>query len=177
MFDRVLPLGDPRLRDISAPVDLRDPALADERRRLHAALTAFRAAHGFGRAIAAPQLGCGKRFIAVDLGTGRFTLHNPAIVWRSADSFTLWDDCMCFPDLLVRVRRSASITVSYVDEHGEPHTLERLDLRTAELLQHEIDHLDGILALDRAEGRDAIVSRAAFASHTELLRAQVDLPP
>lgn len=177
MSDRVLPLGDPRLRDVSAPVDLHDPALADERRRLHAALAEFRAAYGFGRAIAAPQLGIGKRFIAVDLGAGAFTLHNPDIVWRSDESFTLWDDCMCFPDLLVRVRRAASITVSYVDEHGTPQTLERLDLRTAELLQHEIDHLDGILALDRAEGRDAIVSRAAFATHAELLRNQVDLPP
>jgi peptide deformylase len=177
MTDRVLPLGDPRLRDIAAPVDLRDPALGDERRRLHAALAAFRAAHGFGRAIAAPQLGIGKRFIAVDLGAGAFTLHNPTIVWRSADTFTLWDDCMCFPDLLVRVRRTASISVSYLDDHGDPHTLEELDRRTAELLQHEIDHLDGVLALDRAEGRDAIVSRTAFAMHAELLRAQVDLPP
>lgn len=177
MIDRVLPLGDPRLRDIAAPVDLRDPDLADERRRLHAALAAFRAAHGFGRAIAAPQLGFRKRFIAVDLGAGGFTLHNPTIVWRSDDTFTLWDDCMCFPDLLVRVRRAASISVAYLDDHGEPRTMEGLDRRTADLLQHEIDHLDGVLALDRAEGRDAIVSRAAFALHAELLRAQVDLPP
>ena len=177
MIDRVLPLGDPRLRAASAAVDLRDPALADERRRLHAALTAFRSAHGFGRAIAAPQLGFGKRFIAIDLGADPFTLHNPEIVWRSDDSFTLWDDCMCFPDLLVRVRRTSSISVSYLDEHGARQTMERLDRRTAELLQHEIDHLDGVLALDRAEGRDAVVSREAFAMHGPLLRAQVDLPP
>ncbi len=177
MTDRVLPLGDPRLRLVAAAVDLRDPSLADERRRLHAALAAFRAAHGFGRAIAAPQLGFGRRFIAAELGAGPLTLHDPRIVWRSPETLTLWDDCMCFPDLLVRVRRSASITVRYLDEHGDAHLLERLPARTAELLQHEIDHLDGILALDRAEGRDAVVSRAAFASHAELFRGQVDLPP
>lgn len=177
MTDRVLPLGDPRLRATAAPVDLRDAALACERERLHAALRAFRAAHGFGRAIAAPQLGIARRFVAVDLGAGSFTLHNPVIAWRSVDTVTLWDDCMCFPDLLVRVRRAASITVTYLDEHGDTHILERLDVRTAELLQHELDHLDGVLAVDRAEGRDAIVSRAAFAMHPALFLGQVDLPP
>ena len=177
MRDRVLPLGDPRLRTVALPVDLRAVALADERRRLHAALAEFRARHGFGRAIAAPQLALGKRMIAADLGAGPFTLHNPEIVWRSAETLTLWDDCMCFPDLLVRVRRSASITVRYLDEHGAAHTMDQLDPRTAELLQHEIDHLDGILAVDRAEGRDAVITREAFASDPALFRGQVDLPP
>ena len=177
MRDRVLPLGDPRLREVALPVDLRDAALADERRRLHAALAEFRARHGFGRAIAAPQLALGKRMIAADLGAGAFTLHNPEIVWRSDESLTLWDDCMCFPDLLVRVRRSASITVRFLDEHGARQTMEQLDARTAELLQHEIDHLDGILAVDRAEGRDAVIAREAFALNPALFRGQVDLPP
>ncbi len=177
MRDRVLPLGDPRLRATALAVDLRDPALADERRRLHATLAEFRARHGFGRAIAATQLALGKRLIAADLGAGAFTLHNPELVWRSDETFTLWDDCMCFPDLLVRVRRASSITVRYVDEHGESQAMDRLDLRTAELLQHEIDHLDGILAVDRAEGRDAVISREAFALHPALFTSQVDLAP
>ena len=176
MFDRVLPLGDPRLRTPAAAVDPPDPMTEGECMRLHAALQAFRAEHGFGRAIAAPQLGIGKRIIAVDLGAGPFTVINPVITWRSADTVTLWDDCMCFPDLLVRVRRAASITVDYVDERGEARTLDRLDPRTAELLQHEIDHLDGILAIDRGDGANAIISRAAFALHIELFRGQVDLP-
>jgi branched-chain amino acid aminotransferase len=173
----VLPLGDPRLRAVSIAVDLDDPALPDERRRLHAALAAFRAGHGFGRAIAAPQLGLGKRFIAADLGDGPITLHNPEIVWRGRETLALWDDCMCFPDLLVRVRRAASISVSYLDEHGQLHSLDHLEPRLAELLQHEIDHLDGVLALDRAAGLDAVISRAAYAANPDYFRDQVDLPP
>lgn len=177
MFERVLPLGDPRLRTPAAAADPHDPSTEAQRQRLHAALQAFRAEHGFGRAIAAPQLGISRRMIAVDLGAGPFTVLNPVITWRSADTVTLWDDCMCFPDLLVRVRRAASITVDYVDERGEARTLERLDRRTAELLQHEIDHLDGVLAIDRGDGPNAIISRAAFELHIELFRGQVDLPP
>lgn len=172
--DRVLPLGDPRLRLVAAPVDLGDPALPGERARLHATLAAFRAEHGFGRAIAAPQIGILKRFIAVDLGGGSFTLINPVIAWRSDESFTCWDDCMCFPTLRVRVRRSVAITVAYVDEAGERRTLGPLDRSTSELLQHEVDHLDGILALDRAVGPEAVISREAYATHRALFDATVD---
>lgn len=172
--DRVLPLGDPRLRWVAAPVEVGDAAFPGERARLHAMLAAFRAEYGFGRAIAAPQIGILKRFIAVDLGGGPFTLVNPRIAWRSDESFNYWDDCMCFPTLLVRVRRSVAITVDYVDEAGEQRTLGPLDRGASELLQHEIDHLDGILALDRAVGPEAVISREAYASHRALFDATVD---
>jgi peptide deformylase len=66
MSDSVLPLGDPRLRIICAPVqDVEDPAFQAENRRLQAALDAFRAERGFGRGIAAPQIGIPKRFIGL----------------------------------------------------------------------------------------------------------------
>ena len=61
MSDAVLPLGDPRLRIVCAPVDFSDPAFPAENRRLQAALDAFRAERGFGRGIAAPQIGIPKR--------------------------------------------------------------------------------------------------------------------
>lgn len=173
-MDRVLALGDPRLRLVSAPVAVGDPALADEVRRLHAMLAAFRAEHGFGRAIAAPQIGILKRFIAVDLGAGAFTLINPLIVWRSPEVFRMWDDCMCFPDLLVRVERATAITVAYVDAEGAARTMGPLDRATSELLQHEIDHLDGVLAVDRATGPEPIITREAYALHRALFDGQVD---
>ena len=173
MNDRVLPLGDPRLRSVAAPVREGDPAFPEERRRLHAMLAAFRAEYGFGRAIAAPQIGILKRFIAVDLGSGPFTLVNPSISWRSDELFQLWDDCMCFPTLLVRVQRAASITVEYVEEDGSMRTMGPLDRGTSELLQHEIDHLDGVLAIDRAVGPEAIISREAYAMRREWFDAQL----
>jgi hypothetical protein len=86
----------------------------------------------------------------VDLGKGVFFVVNPVFLHRSSDTFTMWDDCMSFPDLLVRVRRHDSISLRYQDQHGASHQMLRLDRPTAELLQHEIDHLDGILAIDRA---------------------------
>ena len=175
MSDRVLPLGDPRLRLKAQPVaDLEDPAFRAENSRLQAALDDFRKAHGFGRGIAAPQIGIAKRFIAVNLGEGSRSLINPEITWTSPETFTLWDDCMCFPWLLVRVRRHASISLTFLDESGQRQHWEHLDRVHSELLQHEYDHLDGILAVDRAEGPEGIISREAFEQNREYFVGRVD---
>ncbi|WAS99566.1 peptide deformylase [Nannocystis poenicansa] len=155
----ILRLGDPRLRAIARPVDLAAPEFPEAVARLHRALADFRAEHGFGRAIAAPQLGIDLRLVAMNLGDGPRTLVNPEIVRHSDETFTLWDDCMCFPELLVRVRRWTSISIKSLDEEGRLHLRERLPRNESELLQHELDHLDGVLAVDRADGPDAIVTR------------------
>ena len=86
----------------------------------------------------------------------------------------MWDDCMSFPFLLVRLRRHDSITVRYLDEAGAAQQLERLDRTTSELLQHEIDHLDGVLATDRALDRESLVTRVAFEARPSWFLAQVD---
>ena len=170
----VLLVGDPRLRRIASPVTPADRRLAGDVATLHATLAAFRAEHGFGRAVSATQIGVARRFVALNLGAGPFTMFNPEIVWRSGETFTLWDDCMSFPFLLVRVARDASISVEFDDETGRRHRWERLDAATSELLQHEIDHLDGVLALDRAVDREAIVSRDVFESMPEHFARLVD---
>jgi peptide deformylase len=143
----VLLLGDPRLRVRSSEVVRYD---ADAFGALAATLDEFRREHGFGRAISAPQIGIAQRFIAVNLGQGTFFVVNPVITARSEETFTMWDDCMSFPHLLVRLRRNASLSLSFVDEQGKPHEWRDVDQPIAELLQHEIDHLDGVLAVDRA---------------------------
>jgi peptide deformylase len=174
----LLQLGDPALRQVSAPVGrVDDPAFARQRELLQEVLDAFRARFGFGRAIAAPQIGIGRRLVAVRLGARRLTLVDPEIVARRNGTLTLWDDCMCFPDLLVRVRRHAAITVRHTAEDGRRVELGFDDPREAELIQHELDHLDGILAVDRALDRESLVTRAAFARHRERFAAMVDLPP
>jgi peptide deformylase len=171
----VLLMGDPRLRVRARPVaDFGDPLLRDETGRLFATLEYFRRTHGYGRAIAAPQIGVPRRLVAVDLGDGPFLLANPEITWRSDETFTMWDDCMSFPGLLVRVRRHESLALRYQDEHGETQHWERLDRAASELLQHEIDHLDGVLFTDRAEGRDAFLLRPVFDSNRAYFRGQVD---
>lgn len=119
---------------------------------LAATLGDFRARQGFGRAIAAPQIGAHQRIIFVNMNDGSFgpaPLINPEIVRASNEQMELWDDCFSFPDLMVRVRRYVEVDVRYTDEQGEPRLVTaRGDL--SELLQHELDHLDGVLATDRA---------------------------
>lgn len=171
----VLQLGDPGLRRRSLEVhDLESAEFRGAERRLHETLRAFRAAHGFGRAISAPQIGVARRFIAANLGEGPFSIVNPEITWRSTETFTMWDDCMSFPSLLVRVRRHRSISVRFTTGEGERIVWDGLEPAVSELLQHEIDHLDGVLAVDHALDREGIVTRAAFDAHREHFLRQVD---
>jgi peptide deformylase len=159
----VLQLGDPRLRTVARPVtDVHDPAFANSVRLVTRALSDFRAARGFGRAISAPQVGVALRFLVLDLGDGPQLLANPEITWRSEALFAMWDDCMSFPSLLVRVRRHESVTVRFTDAEGMPQEWAKLDRATSELLQHEIDHLDGVLANESVDGEDGIVTRSMF---------------
>ncbi|HXT22700.1 MAG TPA: peptide deformylase [Thermoanaerobaculia bacterium] len=182
----VLELGHPALRVVCAPSGSLDDGLAADAARLQATLAAFRAAHGFGRAIAAPQIGVTRRLVAMDLGDaaypdggrGPLLLLDPELTWRSDETFTLWDDCMSFPWLLVRVRRHVSVSLRFRDCDGAERRWERVPRALAELLQHELDHLDGVLAVDRAEaaapGLDAVISRGASAAEPQRYRAQVD---
>ena len=170
----ILQLGDPRLRWPSKAVP--DARAADVRvllNRMHAALAGFRARHGFGRALAAPQLGRRLRIVAFDLGRGPRALINPRITARSDATFTLWDDCFSFPDLLVRVRRARSITLEFEDEGGRVQRWTDLAPAEAELFQHELDHLEGVLAVDRALDAEALVTRAKFARERERFAALV----
>jgi peptide deformylase len=74
---------------------------------------------------------------------------NPVLHDQSNDTMRVWDDCMCFPELLVRVERHKTCTISYRDTLWKEQEM-RLEGDMSELLQHEYDHLDGILAVSRA---------------------------
>ena len=144
--DPVLLVGDPGLRQTSEIVsDFADADFRKDARRVARALARFRATYGFGRAIAAPQIGIRRRMIALALPhwhDAPFVMVNPALTWASDERFTLWDDCMSFPFLLVKVSRHRSISLTYQTVDGEPVERRALDLADAELLQHEMDHLD-----------------------------------
>jgi peptide deformylase len=163
----ILLLGNPQLWQPSAPVtEVQAREIQEIITDLGGTLADFRARKGFGRAIAAPQIGALRRIIFVNLGQP-MPLINPSIERASGEQMELWDDCFSFPELMVRVRRHVEVTVRYQDEHGATHLLTaHNDL--SELLQHEIDHLDGILATDRA-----IDARSfALRSEVERLRRQ-----
>lgn len=164
----ILQLGNPTLFAKSLAVeDFTSRATQEVIRDLSETLAAFRRDTGFGRGIAAPQIGSLVRIVFIRMQPTGFTspLINPEIVWESSDRFELWDDCFSFPDLMVRVERARKIRVEYNDERGFRKTVEA-EGDMSELLQHEIDHLDGILAVNRA------VSPQSFATRAEWLRQQ-----
>jgi peptide deformylase len=147
---------DPRLRRRAEEVVAIDGDIRTLIGDLIATLLDFRQHAGFGRAIAAPQVGANLRIVAVHLGATPFALINPVITWKSQDMMEVWDDCLSVPGRLVRVQRHRSISLRYLDEHGYLRQWERLPPDLSELFQHEIDHLDGVLMLDRADGEQAI---------------------
>jgi peptide deformylase len=157
----ILLLGNPKLWQISQPViDIESKTTQAIIRHLSETLERFRIENGFGRAIAAPQIGIHQRIIFTNVNGG-FALINPVITSASQEVFELWDDCFSLPNLLVKVKRHVEIKVAFTSETGAARSLIfQNDL--SELFQHEIDHLDGILATDRA------VDRRAFAMRSEI---------
>ena len=148
---RILQLGDPVLRSISVPASDAASVLTDLRDTLHQ----FQATHGFGRGISAIQIGEPVRVIYIEIDGCSYSLVNPFYEALSAETFSLWDDCFSFPNLMVKLLRSVSLRLSYTDEHGAACTLEATGA-FSELIQHEMDHLDGILAVSPAIARDAL---------------------
>lgn len=146
---KVLLLGDPRLYEVSDSVSLgaldNVKCVIDD---LHDTLMEFRSRYGAGRAIAAPQIGVMVRLIYVHVDKPQ-VMFNPLITQKSDEMIEVWDDCLCFPDLLVRVRRHKTCRIEYRDLAWQKQSLD-LNGDLSELLQHECDHLDGILAVSRA---------------------------
>jgi len=146
----ILQLGNPRLYEISTPVEKSD--LAEMKQvvtDLHDTMADFRNTYGAGRAIAAPQIGVMKRLIYMHMNNQSTVFINPTLDNLSDEMIEVWDDCMSFPDLFVKVRRHKSCRIRFraLDWSEQVMNLED-DL--SELLQHEYDHLDGILAVSRA---------------------------
>ena len=161
---RIRLLGDPILREkcqrVANSASAAARLVADD---LRDTLKWAKEKYAMGRALAAPQIGAPVRMIVMDVDGAkqRITLVNPEISDVGSEDFEVWDDCFSFPELLVRVNRAHRITVQYTDLKGKTHSLE-CEGPTAELLQHEIDHLDGILALDRAVGLDPFALRSEW---------------
>ncbi len=152
----ILISGDARLRQRSAELSEVDGPLLNDASRLIATLRDFRERSGFGRAISAVQVGIMKRMVAMNLGAGPFILLNPEVTWKSTDTFLVWDDCLSVPDVVVHVRRHSSLSITYRDHQFRPRQWNNLPADLSELIQHEINHLDGVLMTDLAEGGGAI---------------------
>jgi len=160
----ILLLGDPRLYQVCDPVTERElsdlqPVVSD----LHDTLMAFRDKWNAGRAIAAPQIGVMKRLVYMHIDEP-IVFINPVLDLQSNEMMELWDDCMSFPDLLVRIKRHEQCRITYRDMHWNENAM-RLEGDLSELLQHEVDHLDGILAIARALDDQSIIYRSQRQLH------------
>jgi peptide deformylase len=161
----ILQLGDPGLREVAARVnDPTAPEIGALVTDLADTLAHWRATTGYGRGIAAPQIAVATRVIFLQLpGAEAWPLVNPEITWRSAQKIVVWDACLSFLSIFMQVERHREIAVRYQDLQGEWKEVRAGEERNlSELLQHEVDHLDGILAVDRITDIRTMCTREEF---------------
>ncbi len=143
----ILTAPDPRLKKKAKPVARVD---AEIRRLMDDMLLTMYAAPGIG--LAAPQVGVSKRVIVLDI-SGKdqpaqpMRMANPEIVWASDEDVSYEEGCLSVPEHYADVARPRAVRVRYLDEQNRPRVLEAEGL-LATCVQHEMDHLDGILFID-----------------------------
>ena len=138
--------GDPILKSRATPVDRFDEGLREQVARMGSIMH-----DALGVGLAAPQVGLSQRLLVYRVGheAPLIAVINPEIEWQSGDEETMEEGCLSIPGVHVDVDRSLHVRVRAQDEDGGPRLIEASGLE-ARVLQHEIDHLDGVLMLDRA---------------------------
>ena len=138
-------LGDPVLKSRATPVDRFDDSLRKQVSRMAGIMN-----DALGVGLAAPQLGISQRLLVYRVGPDAplIALANPEIEWASDDREGSDEGCLSIPGVMVDVERPVHVRVRAQDEEGEPRSVEASGLE-ARVIQHEMDHLDGVLILDR----------------------------
>jgi len=155
MVREILLLGNSKLYEISTDINVDEmEEIKDVVNDLHDTLIDFRARYGAGRAIAAPQIGVFKRLLYMYIERP-VVFINPILHFPDDELMEVLDDCMSFPELLVKVKRYKRCLIEFKDLNFKDNTI-KLEGDLAELLQHEYDHLDGILATMRAVDEKAL---------------------
>jgi len=155
----VLLLGNPKLRKISSSVINFNKNLRGDLNDLKDTLTHLQNTKRIGRAIAAPQIGLMKKIIFFQLPEKSFFMINPKITCRSKEMFDVWDSCFSFDvAFFIEILRHKEIKVEYQDENGNTMSKDFSD-DLSELVQHEVDHLNGILATDHIKDIKKIIMR------------------
>ena len=138
---------DPRLKRRAEPVDKVDDAI---RKIMDDMLDTMYAANGIG--LAGPQVGILKRIIVVDVSREEgvrepLQMANPEVIWESDDERSYEEGCLSLPEHFAEVVRPEAVKVRYLDRENEIRTIDADDI-LATCIQHEIDHLDGVLFVD-----------------------------
>lgn len=140
---KILVAGDPVLRQVAKPVERIDKKLL---RLLKDMAETMYAADGVG--LAAPQVGVCKRVVVIDVGEGLLELINPVIVKKEGSALGS-EGCLSVPDYEGEVERASYVECEFTDRSGKRMLLQAHEL-LAVCIQHELDHLDGILFIDKA---------------------------
>ncbi len=158
---RVRQLGDPILRKVSQPVksqDISKEFIQQSIAEMKSILDGLKAiSDGNGNAIAAPQVGHAVRMIVLRLNDQFVVMINPHFTHVSEDTFDCEEECFSFYHLRGTVKRHSQVTVEYLDEQGHLHST-ILSGEEAGLAQHEVDHLDGILFIDKISDKNQVAS-------------------
>lgn len=160
MIKDILLLGNEQLYKVSEEVKENElDALKEIIQDLHDTLIDFRERYHAGRAIAAPQIGVHKRILYMCIDKPVVFL-NPSLSFPDEETMEVMDDCMSFPGLLVKVERYKRCVIHYKNESWQDCEME-LKGDLSELLQHEYDHLDGILAVMKAKDEKSLFLKEA----------------
>jgi peptide deformylase len=138
-------LGDPLLKSSATPVDRFDDSLKGHVARMGGLMS-----DALGVGLAAPQLGISQRLLVYRVGPDApvVALVNPELEWAGEDREVLEEGCLSIPGVQVDVERPVHVRVRAKDEEGDDRLVEASGLE-ARVIQHEMDHLDGVLILDR----------------------------
>ena len=138
-------LGDPVLKSSATPVDRFDESLRRQVGRMAGIMS-----DALGVGLAAPQLGISQRLLVYRIGPDApvIVLANPELEWASGDEEVGEEGCLSIPGVTVDVDRHVHVRVRALDEEGEERMVEASGLE-ARVIQHEMDHLNGVLILER----------------------------
>ena len=162
MITDTLELGNPALRQVAAVVD--DPlssATQQVIQDLRDTLRDFRARNGWGRALGAPVIGVPQRIVLIEIDDQSIVLINPAFEHWSNEQDDAYESCITFPSLWGVVSRPVRVVVVALDETGTARRWEA-DGPLARVMQHEIDHLDGLIWLDREPDVESICTNGEY---------------
>ncbi len=158
----ILLLGNPVLREKSNHIADFDSQLDNIIADLRDTLIDFQNRKKTGRGIAAPQIGILKKIVYIHLSDRSFALVNPEIIDKSTETFEVWDSCFSFNvAFYILTKRHKTITIKYQTQTSET-IIETFKGDLSELLQHEIDHLHGILSTDYLKDKDQIIMREEY---------------
>ena len=170
----IVQIGHPTLRERAREVTVEELGSAELRRICDDLVETMRAANGAG--LAAPQVDIPLRIFAVEVGDnprypykprlGLRVLINPTVRALGGETYENYEGCLSIPDLRGLLARATEVEVTYLDPRGNEHT-ERFGGLSAGTMQHELDHLDGILFPDRVEDPTTLCTWEMFRTYRQ----------